>query len=107
MVGFPHALLLSVQSVDLMSGVAEFDSDMADITQSNLPESMLGGEEEGALLQGDMNGTSPKLGGLVSEEHDSISASTHLASSMGINPHTLQVQPQAGQDASPTVRLWL
>uniref|UniRef100_A0A3P9KS24 Nuclear pore complex protein Nup98-Nup96 n=1 Tax=Oryzias latipes TaxID=8090 RepID=A0A3P9KS24_ORYLA len=79
------------QSVDLMSGVAEFDSDMADITQSNLPESMLGGEEEGALLQGDMNGTSPKLGGLVSEEHDSISASTHLASSMGINPHTLQI----------------
>uniref|UniRef100_A0A3P9IE46 Nuclear pore complex protein Nup98-Nup96 n=1 Tax=Oryzias latipes TaxID=8090 RepID=A0A3P9IE46_ORYLA len=79
------------QSVDLMSGVAEFDSDMADITQSNLPESMLGGEEEGALLQGEMNGTSPKLGGLVSEEHDSISASTHLASSMGINPHTLQI----------------
>uniref|UniRef100_A0A8D3BN44 Nuclear pore complex protein Nup98-Nup96 n=1 Tax=Scophthalmus maximus TaxID=52904 RepID=A0A8D3BN44_SCOMX len=43
-------------------GVAELDSDMADITQS-----------------------------LTLAEHDGISASSHIASSLGINPHTLQI----------------
>uniref|UniRef100_A0A672Y6M6 Nuclear pore complex protein Nup98-Nup96 n=1 Tax=Sphaeramia orbicularis TaxID=375764 RepID=A0A672Y6M6_9TELE len=50
-----------------VDGVAEVDSDMADITQSFPTES------------------------LISAEHDSLSASTHIASSLGINPHTLQI----------------
>uniref|UniRef100_A0A672YDY9 Nuclear pore complex protein Nup98-Nup96 n=1 Tax=Sphaeramia orbicularis TaxID=375764 RepID=A0A672YDY9_9TELE len=60
--------------VEQPAGVAEVDSDMADITQSFPTESMLGGEQEGDL-----------------SEHDSLSASTHIASSLGINPHTLQI----------------
>ena len=77
--------------VDLASGVLELDSDMADITQSLPTESMLGGEEDGDLLPEETGG---KLGGLVSMEHDGVSASGHIASSLGINPHTLQVEPQ-------------
>ncbi|XP_030009728.1 nuclear pore complex protein Nup98-Nup96 isoform X3 [Sphaeramia orbicularis] len=82
--------------MDLPSGVAEVDSDMADITQSFPTESMLGGEQEGdlsggGLTAGEMDMTSSQLGGLISAEHDSLSASTHIASSLGINPHTLQI----------------
>uniref|UniRef100_A0A4W6F9E1 Nuclear pore complex protein Nup98-Nup96 n=1 Tax=Lates calcarifer TaxID=8187 RepID=A0A4W6F9E1_LATCA len=62
--------------VDLPGGVAELDSDMADITQSFPTESMLGGEDDGDFLPGD---------------HDGISASSHIASTLGINPHTLQI----------------
>ncbi|XP_072230778.1 nuclear pore complex protein Nup98-Nup96 isoform X2 [Leuresthes tenuis] len=75
-------------AVDLASGVAELDSDMADITQSLPTESMLGGEEDGELLPEETDG---KLGALVSMEHDGVSASGHIASSLGINPHTLQI----------------
>ncbi|XP_029303435.1 nuclear pore complex protein Nup98-Nup96 isoform X3 [Cottoperca gobio] len=74
--------------VDLPGGMAELDSDMADITQSFPTESMLGGEEDSELLAGEMGG---KLGGLISAEHDVVSASSHMASSLGINPHTLQI----------------
>ncbi|KAF0022881.1 hypothetical protein F2P81_024862 [Scophthalmus maximus] len=76
-------------------GVAELDSDMADITQSFPTESMLGGgEEEDHDAESDLPGaesTSAKLGGLTLAEHDGISASSHIASSLGINPHTLQI----------------
>uniref|UniRef100_A0A665U9W5 Nuclear pore complex protein Nup98-Nup96 n=1 Tax=Echeneis naucrates TaxID=173247 RepID=A0A665U9W5_ECHNA len=51
--------------IDLPSGVGELDSDMADITQV-------------------------KHGGLMSE-HDGVSASSHIASTLGINPHILQI----------------
>lgn len=71
------------------------DSDMADITQSFPTESMLGGEEDGDLLVGEMDTISSKLGGLISAEHDGVSASSHMASSLGINPHTLQVERQS------------
>uniref|UniRef100_A0A3B4TS50 Nuclear pore complex protein Nup98-Nup96 n=1 Tax=Seriola dumerili TaxID=41447 RepID=A0A3B4TS50_SERDU len=62
--------------VEQPAGVAELDSDMADITQSFPAESMLGGEEDG----------------LMSADHDGISVSNHIASTLGINPHTLQVR---------------
>ncbi|XP_038564772.1 nuclear pore complex protein Nup98-Nup96 isoform X4 [Micropterus salmoides] len=77
--------------MELPGGVAELDSDMADITQSFPTESMLGGEEDGDLLGGLMDTAGGKLGGLISAEHDGVSASSHMASSLGINPHTLQI----------------
>ncbi|XP_032076064.1 nuclear pore complex protein Nup98-Nup96 isoform X2 [Thamnophis elegans] len=49
----------------------EFDSDMADITQELLPDSMA--EEN------------------LAEEQEPVPASTHIASSLDINPHTLQI----------------
>ncbi|XP_033491350.2 nuclear pore complex protein Nup98-Nup96 isoform X1 [Epinephelus lanceolatus] len=79
--------------VDLPGSVAELDSHMADISQSFPTESMLGGEEDGDLpATAEMDTTtSGKLAGLISSEHDGISASSHMASSLGINPHTLQI----------------
>ncbi|XP_074466676.1 nuclear pore complex protein Nup98-Nup96 isoform X2 [Sebastes fasciatus] len=80
----------STAVVDLPGGVAELDSDMADITQSFPTESMLGAEEDGDLLSpGEMDATAG--GKLISAEHDGVSASGHMASSLGINPHTLQI----------------
>ncbi|XP_017296751.1 nuclear pore complex protein Nup98-Nup96 isoform X2 [Kryptolebias marmoratus] len=67
--------------VDLAGGVAELDSDMADITQSLPTESMLGADDDGELPAADMDAV----------EHDGVSASSHIASSLGINPHTLQI----------------
>ncbi|XP_022600404.1 nuclear pore complex protein Nup98-Nup96 isoform X2 [Seriola dumerili] len=81
----------STIAVDLPSGVAELDSDMADITQSFPAESMLGGEEDGDLLGAEMDTTGGKHGGLMSADHDGISVSNHIASTLGINPHTLQI----------------
>lgn len=80
--------------MDLAGSMAELDSDMADITQGFPTESMLGGEEEGDLLVGDMDTTGGKLGGLISTEHNSVSASSQIASTLGINPHTLQVESE-------------
>ncbi|XP_008302614.1 nuclear pore complex protein Nup98-Nup96 isoform X4 [Stegastes partitus] len=78
--------------VDLPSGVSELDSDMADITQSFPTDSVLGGEDDGGdLPAGEMDTMAGKLGGLTSVEHDGVSASGHIASSLGINPHTLQI----------------
>uniref|UniRef100_A0A7N8Y0C4 Nuclear pore complex protein Nup98-Nup96 n=1 Tax=Mastacembelus armatus TaxID=205130 RepID=A0A7N8Y0C4_9TELE len=71
--------------------VAELDSDMADITQGFPTESMLGGEDDSDLLGGEMDTLRGKLGGLISAEHDSIAASSHIATTLGINPHTLQI----------------
>lgn len=72
--------------------LGELDSDMADITQSLPAESMLGGEDDGELPLGDADMSFGKLGGVVASEHDCVSASGHIASSLGINPHTLQVR---------------
>ncbi|XP_067841675.1 nuclear pore complex protein Nup98-Nup96 isoform X2 [Heptranchias perlo] len=51
--------------------VTELDSDMADITQEPMPEGFL--DED------------------ITEEQDPVSASSNIASSLGINPHTLQI----------------
>uniref|UniRef100_A0A3P8XMR8 Nuclear pore complex protein Nup98-Nup96 n=1 Tax=Esox lucius TaxID=8010 RepID=A0A3P8XMR8_ESOLU len=56
----------------LLSRVSEVDSDMADITQDAPGDSLL--EEEGESCV-----------------HNPVSASSQIASSLGINPHTLQV----------------
>ncbi|XP_051793901.1 nuclear pore complex protein Nup98-Nup96 isoform X2 [Acanthochromis polyacanthus] len=77
--------------VDLPGGVSELDSDMADITQSFPTDGMLGGEEDGDLPASEMDTTARKLGGFTSAEHDGVSTSGHIASSFGINPHTLQI----------------
>lgn len=85
--------LQSTVVLDLPGGVPELDSDMADITQSFPSESMLGGDEDGELTAGEMDVTSGKLAGLLPSDHgDHVSASGHIASSLGINPHTLQVE---------------
>uniref|UniRef100_A0A3P8S8C0 Nuclear pore complex protein Nup98-Nup96 n=1 Tax=Amphiprion percula TaxID=161767 RepID=A0A3P8S8C0_AMPPE len=66
----PPSQQQSTVVMDLPGGVSELDSDMADITQSYPTDSVLGGEED---------------------EHDGVSTSGHIASSFGINPHTLQI----------------
>nr|XP_046267298.1 nuclear pore complex protein Nup98-Nup96 isoform X3 [Scatophagus argus] len=81
----------STAVADLPGGVAELDSDMADITQSFPTESILGGEDGGELEGGEMVMSGGRLGGLISAEHDGVSTSSHIASSLGINPHTLQI----------------
>ncbi|XP_068436301.1 nuclear pore complex protein Nup98-Nup96 isoform X3 [Clinocottus analis] len=78
----------SLVAVELPGGVAGLDSDMADITQSFPTESMLGDDD---LPTGTPDWTGGKLGGLMPEEHDGVSVSGHMASSLGINPHTLQI----------------
>lgn len=70
--------------------MAELDSDMADITQGLLTDSGLVGGEDGDFL----DVASGKLAGLTSGEHDGVSASSHIASTLGINPHTLQVESE-------------
>ncbi|XP_031729957.1 nuclear pore complex protein Nup98-Nup96-like [Anarrhichthys ocellatus] len=80
----------SAVAVEITGGVAELDSDMADITQSFPTESMLGGEDDD-LPALETDWTSGKLGGPIPAEHDGVSASGHMASSLGINPHTLQI----------------
>uniref|UniRef100_A0A667YSL4 Nuclear pore complex protein Nup98-Nup96 n=1 Tax=Myripristis murdjan TaxID=586833 RepID=A0A667YSL4_9TELE len=70
-----HELFSSAAEAELPGSVAELDSDMADITQSFPAESMLGAEEDG----------------LIPAEQELVSASSQLASSLGINPHALQI----------------
>lgn len=83
-----------------LPGGDELDSDMADITQS-----ILGGEEDVELPAVEMDTFSGKLDGLISAEHDGISASSHIASSLGINPHTLQVElPASSTKPSASLR---
>ncbi|XP_077402724.1 nuclear pore complex protein Nup98-Nup96 isoform X2 [Vanacampus margaritifer] len=69
--------------VDLASGVAELDSDMADVTQS-LPVEGAPGEEDDSEP-----GDSPA--DAAGAEQNGVSPSGHMASSLGINPHTLQI----------------
>lgn len=58
--------------VEQLGRVVELDSDMVDITQEPILDSML--EES------------------TPEDQEPVSASTHIASSLGINPHVLQVK---------------
>ncbi|XP_036715493.1 nuclear pore complex protein Nup98-Nup96 isoform X7 [Balaenoptera musculus] len=57
--------------VEQLGRVVELDSDMVDITQEPVLDSML--EES------------------MPEDQEPVSASTHIASSLGINPHVLQI----------------
>ncbi|XP_042543523.1 nuclear pore complex protein Nup98-Nup96 isoform X1 [Dipodomys spectabilis] len=57
--------------VEQLGRVVELDSDMIDITQEPVLDSVL---EEG-----------------MPEDQEPVSASTHIASSLGINPHVLQI----------------
>ncbi|XP_076969861.1 nuclear pore complex protein Nup98-Nup96 isoform X1 [Tamandua tetradactyla] len=57
--------------VEQLGRVVELDSDMIDITQEPVLDSML--EES------------------IPEDQEPVSASTHIASSLGINPHVLQI----------------
>lgn len=66
--------------------MAELDSDMADITQSCLTEILPAAEENGAGEALETTG-----GGLFPTELDGVSTSGHIATSLGINPHALQV----------------
>lgn len=68
--------------VEQLGRVVELDSDMADITQELPQESVL---EDNMM-----------------EEQEAVPASTHIASTLGINPHVLQVGvlyfPPKGED---------
>ncbi|ELW71834.1 Nuclear pore complex protein Nup98-Nup96 [Tupaia chinensis] len=67
----PHVLQSQSPEVEQLGRVVELDSDMVDITQEPVLDSML--EES------------------VPEDQEPVSASTHIASSLGINPHVLQI----------------
>lgn len=58
-------------SLERVSRMVELDSDMTDITQESLPDYCL--EED------------------LTEEQEPVSASSNIASTLGINPHTLQI----------------
>ena len=84
------AVIQSTAVQELSGGLAELDSDMADITQGGLADSLLeGGEEDWGLDT--FSSRLAGLTGLVPSEPEPISASSQIASSLGINPHTLQV----------------
>ncbi|KAM9781649.1 nuclear pore complex protein Nup98-Nup96 isoform X2 [Syngnathus typhle] len=70
---------------DLASGVAELDSDMADVTQG-LPAERAPGHIDNL---GPANGP----GGAAAADISSpgVSVPNHMVSSLGINPHTLQI----------------
>uniref|UniRef100_A0A671S4Q7 Nuclear pore complex protein Nup98-Nup96 n=1 Tax=Sinocyclocheilus anshuiensis TaxID=1608454 RepID=A0A671S4Q7_9TELE len=82
------AVLPAVQSnttvLELLSRVSELDSDMADITQEHPADSVLGEEDGERTLEEKLRSETPA-------EHEPVSASSQIASSMGINPHTLQI----------------
>ncbi|XP_061558364.1 nuclear pore complex protein Nup98-Nup96 isoform X1 [Phycodurus eques] len=71
--------------VELAGGVAELDSDMADVTQSFPLESALGDEDD---CGGELAEVSEDAAGA---EQDFVSPSGRVASSLGINPHALQI----------------
>lgn len=72
---------------ELLSRVSELDSDMTDITQDPQAEGVLYVEDVVALDDDAKLG----LGTETPAAHEPMSASSHIASSLGINPHTLQV----------------
>uniref|UniRef100_A0A8C1VCF4 Nuclear pore complex protein Nup98-Nup96 n=1 Tax=Cyprinus carpio TaxID=7962 RepID=A0A8C1VCF4_CYPCA len=74
----------STAVLELLSRVSELDSDMADITQEHLADSVLGEEDGERTLEEKLRSETPA-------EHEPVSASSQIASSMGINPHTLQI----------------
>ncbi|XP_043928758.1 nuclear pore complex protein Nup98-Nup96 [Protopterus annectens] len=67
----PSPVQVQSPPVEQLGRVTELDSDMIDITQEPIPDDMTGDE--------------------IAEEHEPMSASTHIASSLGINPHALQI----------------
>lgn len=73
--------------LELLSRVPELDSDMADITQEPPADGLLF-EEDDSVLEDD---TRMALRPATPAEPEPISASSQIASSLGINPHTLQV----------------
>lgn len=65
--------------------MSELDRDMADITQEHPADSVLGeGDGKRTLEENKLRSETPA-------ERKPVSASSQIASSMGINPHTLQV----------------
>ncbi|XP_005161496.1 nuclear pore complex protein Nup98-Nup96 isoform X1 [Danio rerio] len=82
--GAPQAQSTAV--LELLSRVSELDSDMADITQEHPVESILD-DEDGERTSFEEN----KLRSETPAENEPVSASSQIASSMGINPHTLQI----------------
>ncbi|KAG9351821.1 hypothetical protein JZ751_023072 [Albula glossodonta] len=78
--GEPAPQAQSTAVLDLLSRVSEVDSDMADITQDLPLDSMLEDEDRDSALHEE-----------TPAEPESVSASTHIASAKGINPHTLQI----------------
>uniref|UniRef100_A0A672RR52 Nuclear pore complex protein Nup98-Nup96 n=1 Tax=Sinocyclocheilus grahami TaxID=75366 RepID=A0A672RR52_SINGR len=73
--GMKHCFVYTDTAVlELLSRVSELDSDMADITQEHLR----------TLEENKLRSETPA-------EHEPVSASSQIASSMGINPHTLQI----------------
>ncbi|XP_066555772.1 nuclear pore complex protein Nup98-Nup96 isoform X3 [Amia ocellicauda] len=80
----PQAQSLGV--LEQLSRVTELDSDMADITQEPPADSMLEDEEEEESWVEERGREAEAI-----TEHEPLSASSHMASSLGINPHTLQI----------------
>lgn len=68
--------------------MSELDSDMADITQESPADGVLCEEEDDGMLEDD---TRMALRAATPAEPEPVSASSQIASSLGINPHTLQV----------------
>ncbi|XP_027009207.2 nuclear pore complex protein Nup98-Nup96 [Tachysurus fulvidraco] len=77
----------STAVLELLSRVPELDSDMADITQEPPADGLLF-EEDDSVLEDD---TRMALRPATPTEPEPISASSQIASSLGINPHTLQI----------------
>ncbi|KTG05752.1 hypothetical protein cypCar_00031261 [Cyprinus carpio] len=74
----------STAVLELHSHVSELDRDMADITQEHPADSVLGeGDGKRTLEENKLRSETPA-------ERKPVSASSQIASSMGINPHTLQ-----------------
>lgn len=80
-----------MSALDLQNRVSEVDSDMADITEELEDE---GDEEEGDEMTNRASGLEGErkwAGESARQDAMMLSASSHIASSLGINPHTLQV----------------
>ncbi|KAI5620164.1 nuclear pore complex protein Nup98-Nup96, partial [Silurus asotus] len=77
----------STAVLELLSRVSELDSDMADITQEPPADGVLCEEDDGVLE----DDTRMALRAATPAEPEPISASSQIASSLGINPHTLQI----------------
>uniref|UniRef100_A0A8C2H0D8 Nuclear pore complex protein Nup98-Nup96 n=1 Tax=Cyprinus carpio TaxID=7962 RepID=A0A8C2H0D8_CYPCA len=82
----------STAVLELHSHVSELDRDMADITQEHPADSVLGeGDGKRTLEENKLRSETPA-------ERKPVSASSQIASSMGINPHTLQASLFAEDD---------
>ncbi|TSL04412.1 Nuclear pore complex protein Nup98-Nup96 [Bagarius yarrelli] len=77
----------SAAVLELLSRVPELDSDMADITQEHLADGVLFKEDDSMLEDDTRMARRPE----TPAEPEPISASSQIASSLGINPHALQI----------------